>query len=79
MNAKKKKEMVALGRKIKVLRIKNGLTQKELAVIVFKATGSPCSQTLISQTEIGNKYVTKAQYEKIVNAMQQRHLRPSLG
>jgi hypothetical protein len=51
-----------------------GLTQHQAADIIAKASGKPCSQTLVCQIELGNKYISQAQEERFITALKNHPL-----
>jgi transcriptional regulator with XRE-family HTH domain len=70
MTTEKRKRIVDIAKRIKALRISKGLTQTEAAAVIFMWSGKACSQTLISQTELGNKYISDAQRDRFINALE---------
>ena len=50
------------------------LTQHQAADIIAKASGKPCSQTLVSQIELGNKYISEAQELRFITALKNHPL-----
>jgi transcriptional regulator with XRE-family HTH domain len=70
MTTEKRKRIVDIAKQIKALRISKGLTQTEAATVIFMWSGKACSQTLVSQTELGNKYISDAQRDRFINALE---------
>ena len=74
MTRKKQQQIMAIAKRIKALRLDMGLTQHQAADIIAKASGKPCSQTLVCQIELGNKYISQAQEERFITALKNHPL-----
>lgn len=74
MTRKKQQQIMAIAKRIKALRLAMGLTQHQAAEIIAKASGKPCSQTLVCQIELGNKYISEAQEIRFITALKNHPL-----
>lgn len=63
-----------MGRAIFARRIELGLTQKELAHHVQKATGQPMHQSVISRIEGGSIGITSETYDRILRALGMKNI-----
>lgn len=63
-----------MGRAIFARRIELGLTQKELAQHVQKATGQPMHQSVISRIEGGSIGITSETYDRILRALGMKNI-----
>ena len=74
MTRKKQQQIMEKAKRIKALRLSKNLTQHQAAAIITLASGKPCSQTLVSQIELGNKYISEAQEIRFITALKNHPL-----